>query len=133
MSRCFADTHYFLALLNKGDVSHRRAVEFSRRNNRRLLTTAWIVVEVADALAHPPNRRYALILRDLLRVTPSIHVVPADAELFEAGFDLFEQRADKAWSLTDCISFVVMKRERITDALTGDHHFEQAGFHALLR
>jgi predicted nucleic acid-binding protein len=46
--------------------------------------------------------------------------------------DLYRNRADKNWSLTDCISFVVMKRKGITEALTGDHHFEQAGFKALL-
>jgi len=53
--------------------------------------------------------------------------------LFQRGVDLFEQRADKAWSLTDCLSFLVMRAERLTDALTGDHHFEQAGFRALLK
>ena len=53
--------------------------------------------------------------------------------LFEAGFNLFEARPDKDWSLTDFISFVVMEREGLTEALTGDHHFEQAGFTALLR
>jgi predicted nucleic acid-binding protein len=52
--------------------------------------------------------------------------------LFAAGVELYGTRPDKEWSLTDCISFVVMKREGLTDALTGDRHFEQAGFKVLL-
>jgi hypothetical protein len=47
--------------------------------------------------------------------------------------DFFEQRQDKDWSLTDCLSFVVMQDEGITRALTGDRHFEQAGFIVLLK
>ena len=47
--------------------------------------------------------------------------------------DLFEQRSDKEWSLTECLSFVVMGDEGIAEALTGDKHFEQAGYMALLK
>jgi hypothetical protein len=53
--------------------------------------------------------------------------------LFEAGTDLYSRRSDKEWSLTDCISFVVMQEQGIGEALTGDRHFEQAGFRALLK
>ena len=59
--------------------------------------------------------------------------MPASSELMERGFDLFSRRPDKEWSLTDCISFIVMSEEGITEALTGDHHFEQAGFTILLK
>jgi hypothetical protein len=59
--------------------------------------------------------------------------VPPESNAFDAGVALFAQRPDKHWSLTDCISFIVMRREGLTDALTGDHHFEQAGFNALLK
>jgi hypothetical protein len=98
-----------------------------------VVTTTWILTEVADALCDPPNRTLAGQLRRLVAASPFIRVVPADEELFQAGFDYFEARPDKEWSLTDCISFVVMERERMTEALTGDRHFEQAGFTALLR
>jgi hypothetical protein len=53
--------------------------------------------------------------------------------LFDARVALYGERMDKDWPLTDCISFVVMQREGITDALTGDRHFEQAGFVPLLK
>jgi hypothetical protein len=58
--------------------------------------------------------------------------MPSSNELFAAGVELYATRPDKEWSLTDCISFVVMEREGLTDALTGDRHFEQSGFKVLL-
>jgi predicted nucleic acid-binding protein len=64
---------------------------------------------------------------------PRIQIEPCSDALFSAGLELYRRRADKSWSLTDCMSFVVMWREGITEALTGDHHFEQAGFVALLK
>lgn len=68
-----------------------------------------------------------------LREDPTVQVLPADQRSFDAGLDLYERRPDKEWSLTDCISFGVMREHGITQALTTDHHFEQAGFRALLR
>ena len=68
-----------------------------------------------------------------LRGNPGVTIVPANTEVFEQGVELYSRRPDKSWSLTDCISFVVMQRYGLTDALTGDHHFEQAGFRVLLR
>ena len=53
--------------------------------------------------------------------------------MFQRGLRLYEERPDKEWSLTDCLSFVVMKDENLREALTGDQHFEQAGFIALLK
>ena len=67
-----------------------------------------------------------------LRANPNITITAASAELFERGCRLYADRPDKDWSLTDCISFVVMEEKAITEALTADHHFEQAGFNALL-
>jgi predicted nucleic acid-binding protein len=64
---------------------------------------------------------------------PQTTVVPAGRTLLERAFELYAERPDKDWSLTDCVSFVVMAERGITDALTADHHFEQAGFTALLK
>jgi predicted nucleic acid-binding protein len=97
------------------------------------VTTCWVLTEVADALSAPKNRQSALDLISSLRRNPAVEVLAPDLDLFERGLDLYARRADKAWSLTDCISFVVMSDRGLTDALTGDHHFEQAGFRALLR
>ena len=68
-----------------------------------------------------------------LRSDPQTKILPATRELLERGFDLFARRPDKDWSLTDCVSFVVMQDESLNEALTTDHHFEQAGFTALLK
>ena len=62
-----------------------------------------------------------------------MQIVPGDDASFHTGLTLYFSRPDKDWSLTDCISFVIMQREGITEALTGDHHFEQAGFNILLK
>ena len=65
--------------------------------------------------------------------TPGVKIVAPDQALLDRGLALYRARPDKDWSLTDCISFVVMEREKIAEALTADHHFEQAGFLALLK
>jgi predicted nucleic acid-binding protein len=64
---------------------------------------------------------------------PFVRIIPPSDEQYARGFDLYRRRPDKEWSLTDCISFVVMAEEGLTEALTGDKHFEQAGFAALLK
>lgn len=85
-------------------------------------------------MARPERRRerFGELLTGL-RSDPATRIVECSAELMQAGIELFLSRRDKEWSLTDCISFVVLQREGISDALTGDHHFEQAGFRALLK
>lgn len=133
MNRVFADTSYFLALLNARDKAHLRVVAHTSAFRGEMVTTAWILTELGDALCYPSNRSKFLDTLNTLKANPQAKIAPADAMLFEEGVKLFEARPDKEWSLTDCISFVVMQREGITDALTGDHHFEQAGFVALLK
>lgn len=131
MSRVFADTFYFLALLNPKDKAHTRAVAFTSAFAGEMVTTDWVLTELADALYHPANRPRFIATLDSLKGDPLSRIIPAEHELFEAGVRLFESRPDKEWSLTDCISFVVMQREGLSEALSGDQHFEQAGFRAL--
>ncbi len=73
------------------------------------------------------------MLLEMLDADPQTVVAPATRELLDAGRSLFAQRMDKNWSLTDCISFSVMQREGLSRAFMADHHFEQAGFTALLK
>jgi predicted nucleic acid-binding protein len=133
MTPVFADAFYFFALLNDKDAAHHSAKAFSAQSEAPYVTTAWVLTEVADGCASPDRRAAFLRLLDMLRESPDAKIVPASEELFERGIELFRQRADKDWPLTDCISFLVMKDEGLTDAVTGDRHFEQAGFRALLR
>lgn len=135
MSRAwFADTSWFLAMIGANDVHHSRAVSLSRERRVPLVTTAWVITELADGLASPlPLRRaFAELLRTVQNDRTAV-IVPAGDALFRRGLALYYDRPDKEWSLTDCISFLVMQDRGITDALTGDHHFEQAGFVALLK
>ena len=133
MKPLFADTFYFLALLHLDDDAHSRALGFSETCSEPLLTTAWVLTEVADALAVPGMRESFTRLLTALRGDPACMIVPPTQTLFDQGVELYAERPDKDWSLTDCISFVVMRHQGVTQALTGDHHFEQAGFTALLR
>lgn len=133
MSECFADSFVFLAMLNPRDRKHNAAI--SALNNRRdpLVTTAWVLTELADGLCPSASRAVFVALEGRLKTDSRFTIVPAGAKLYEEGLELYRQRPDKDWSLTDCISFVVMRQRGIDEALTGDHHFEQAGFVPLLK
>ena len=133
MKAVFADTAFFLALINSRDQHHARASELNATLESPLLTTAWVLLEFANALSASRSRvRFEQVLTRL-RAEPNVEIVAPDADLFERGCQLYISRTDKEWSLTDCISFVVMTERVLSDALTADHHFEQAGFHALLK
>jgi len=133
MRRVFADSFYFFALMNENEIPHKRAREYANAFAGEFVTTAWVLTELADGLARPRFRSLFLKLYDDLSGSVNVNIVPCSPELMNAGLDLYRRRLDKAWSLTDCISFVVMQREGIAEALTGDQHFEQAGFVALLK
>jgi hypothetical protein len=129
----FADTFCFLALLNRKDRMHAAAVTLSDRLQGRILTTEWVLTELADALSAPEDRATCVAFLTGLSRDPDIRIIRSRPDLWAEGFELFAGRKDKPWSLTDCISFVVMRQHNLKDALTGDHHFEQAGFNVLLR
>jgi len=132
MTALFADSFYFLALINPRDTAHDRAVQFSEKQEIPLITTAWVLTEVADGLSRPPGRSVFSALLQNLETDPLFTIVPPSQILFRQGVDLYATRPDKSWSLTDCISFVTIQQHGLTEALTGDRHFEQAGFKPLL-
>ncbi len=132
MKAVFADTFYFLALLNERDAAHERALAASRAAGLRLVTTEFVLLELADALCKPRQREEALAVWEAAQTDPAFRLIPASPELIERGRKLYRARPDKDWSLTDCISFAVMQDEHLTEALTGDRDFEQAGFKPLL-
>ena len=128
----FTDTVFFLALAQPRDVLHARAKAWAQAITEPLLVTEYILWETVNALSKPIDRPKAHALLAHVRSTSSYEVIPASPELFEAGVRLHALRSDKEWSLTDCISFIVLGRRGLTRALTFDHHFEQGGFEALL-
>ncbi|HEX3355852.1 MAG TPA: PIN domain-containing protein [Tepidisphaeraceae bacterium] len=129
----FADTFYFLALLNPSDRDHRRALEFKPNSSDVLITSEFVLIELADGLCKTRNRTTFTGMYQRLTANADAQIIPVDHELFSAGIDLFGKRPDKEWSLTDCTSFLIMREHGLTHALTADHHFEQAGFTAVLK
>jgi predicted nucleic acid-binding protein len=129
----FADTFYFLALIDRRDAHHRPVLDFAKSFRGSLVTTRWVLAELANALGGSPVRAGASRMLQQVEKDAGFRVIGGSDRLYERGLALFTSRPDKEWSLTDCISFVVMQDEGLTDALTGDRHFEQAGFNALLR
>lgn len=132
MKAVFADTFYYIALLDANDSAHETAVAATRELKSTTVTTAWVLLELANTLSASSHRGVFARFLSRLRTNPNVIIYEAEREVFDLGVDLYQHREDKEWSLTDCISFVVMTREGITEALTGDHHFKQAGFSILL-
>lgn len=133
MSASFADSFYYVALLNPRDAAHSRAKEVTSELSGRIVTTEWILVEVANILSPAARRASAVRLLDMLNSDRNVTIIRSGRSLFARGAERYRQRTDKDWSLTDCISFIVMEDRGLREALTGDHHFEQAGFIALLK
>lgn len=133
MIEVFADTFFYLALLSRDSTARAKAQQVSSDVRVRTVTTAFVLMEVANALSAAAHRGFYLSLSRRLTSSPDVAVIGASHDLFERGQALYSSRLDKDWSLTDCTSFVVMQDRGITHALTGDHHFEQAGFQALLK
>jgi predicted nucleic acid-binding protein len=133
MNRVFADSFFFFALLNDRDEAHVQALEFAGAFHGEIVTTHWIIAELADGMADAPLRRAAFLrFWDVFRADPAFVLLPLTQDLFEDGLLMYRRRPDKEWSLTDCISFAAMRQHRLDEALTGDKHFEQAGFACLL-
>ena len=129
----FADTFALIAWLNPRDIDHNRVVAFLDGFTGRLVTTEWVLIELADALSAPTARSTVSAFLQAVRTDPLFDIVGYDPAVYQAGFELFAARTDKAWSLTDCISFAVMAERGLSDALTADHHFDQAGFRAVFK
>jgi len=133
MKPVFVDSFYFVACLNREDQHHEKALVYARQPMGRMITTRWVLMEVADALAASACRNKVAAFIAALEADANATIAEASPSLFRRGLELYDKRPDKEWTLTDCISFTVMEDEGINDALTGDHHFEQAGFRALLK
>lgn len=133
MRSVFADTAFYLALINPRDQFHRSAVDLNDTLKTPMMTTAWVMLELANALAQSRGRENFAQVIDSLRSEADVTLIEPERGLFDRGCQLYAARGDKEWSLTDCISFCVMKENGLKEALTPDHHFAQAGFRPLMR
>ena len=132
----FADTGYWIALLDSSDEWHNRAQAVTAKlGSVQIVTSQMVLVEFLTSMRGPRQhlRRDALsVVRDLAD-RPDVKIVGQSSTQFDTAIIRYESRLDKEWSLTDCASFLIMERENIVEALAYDHNFEQAGFIALLR
>ena len=135
MRRVFADTSYWIALVNPRDQLHAKAVSVTRQlSSIRIMTSEMVLTEVLNSFSDAGQLRQAVGgMVQKLRSNRDIIVAPQTTEQFESALQRYKQSADKRWSLTDCASFQVMEAEQIQAALTHDQHFAQAGFETLLR
>jgi predicted nucleic acid-binding protein len=130
VSEVFADTFYWIALLNPSDAFH----ETVKRTpvSGRIVTSLAVQLEVLDAFSTSPILRPSAIhFWGRTNRDPQVTVVPLDSTLLEMAMDLFQVRMDKTWSFADCISFEIMRSRNISRALSADHHFRQAGFQTI--
>jgi len=131
MNAVFLDTGYVLALELSNDQNHRAAVKHWRSIRKRLpplVTTSYVFDEVVTYFNSRGYHAKAVEVGNRLLTSPSVQFVQVDEGLFKEGWHYFQQHQDKDYSLTDCISFVVMKRFGIETAFAFDQHFVQAGF-----
>ena len=138
MAELFVDTSGWANLIDPGEPFHAVAVKAyhaARSGNQRVVTTSYVLVELVAVMTSPLRIPRPTVVRtiDGIRNSPWIEVVHVDANLDADAWQLLSRRLDKEWSLVDCASMVLMQRRGITEALTSDHHFEQAGFVRLLK
>ena len=136
MRTVFADTFYWVALLNSSDAWHQQVRYLSRSlAQTRIITTDEVLTEILNFFSsfRPEMRQGALRLVRKIMADSNIQVIPQTRESFLAALALYEQRPDKEYSLTDCISMYTMRQLGLTEVLTHDQHFTQESFIILLR
>lgn len=135
MATYFADTSFWMALSRKRDQYHRDAMawnQFVIRSRSSIVTTEAVLWEWLNGLSDASTRGVAAEGYRRAHADARIEVVPFQPELIDSAVQLYRTRLDKDWSLTDCLSFVVMERRHMTEALTTDGHFEQAGLKVMM-
>ena len=136
MRAVFADTFHWIALADFSDTFHERALALTAAHGAQpLVTTDEVLTEYLNYFSDQPQalrRQVAASVRRMMG-SSAIRVISQSRASFLAGLTLYERRADKGYSLTDCISMETMTREGLTDVLSNDRHFEQEGFRALFR
>ena len=135
MTEVLLDTSYAISLSVVTDQKHGLAVALARQlraEKTRLLVTRAVMLEIGNSLSKARYRAAALALLNALELDALVEIIELNIEDYRAALGLFQSHTDKEWGLVDCISFVVMRRRGVTDALTADGHFMQAGFKALL-
>ena len=138
MSDLFVDTSGWANLIDVSQLFHSLSVKIyqnARSQKHKIITTSYIITELIALLSKPLRipRPKAIAFIQSLKTSPYVEVIHISKEIDTKAWELLMQRQDKEWSLVDCSSFIVMQECKITESLTSDHHFEQAGFIRLLK
>jgi len=138
MNKLFVDTSGWASLADVSEPFYQKAKEIyavAMQNRQRLVTTNYILAELVALMTSPLrfHRRRIIEFINGIKESPFFDVIYITQDLDERAWELLSNRTDKKWSLVDCSSFIVMQENNITEALTTDHHFEQAGFVRLLK
>lgn len=128
MQRIFVDTGAWYAAMVRKDQDHEAAKLFLQGNTSLLITSDYVMDETVTLLLSRVGHSYAVKFLDMLQTSQNVTLIYLTPDYIAATIDLFRNRPDKAWSFTDCSSFVLMKAFRIQTAFTFDEHFSQAGF-----
>jgi len=134
-SEVFLDAAYAIALSVPKDMYHGKAITIAEElesSKVRLITSHAVMLEIGNALSKNKYRYAGVQLLRAIEDDPNITIISISESLYNEAFRLYRERSDKEWGLTDCISFTIMRNRKITEALTTDEHFRQAGFRALL-
>ncbi len=132
----FLDTSFIVALENRDDPVHELAKRLDRElmKSQALIVTHWgILLEIGDGYSRLGRRPKGNFLLAHFMTETAYELEAITSEVLSAAMKLYAERPDKEWGLTDCVSFVIMQQRGLTQALTADEHFSQAGFQALLR
>jgi uncharacterized protein len=130
-----ADTSALYAFVDRNDASHvaaRDAVTRILKAGRMIIATDYLVAESVNLANARGGTAVALRVLDLVEQSAGIRLERIGVDRFEAAKTFFRKNSDHRYSFTDCTSFVLMRELRLTEALTTDHHFVEAGFRALL-
>lgn len=132
MAEAFIDTSFVIALINQRDQYRAQVLGLASQFDKRLLiTTDAVHLEIGNALARNFKESSIQIIEHFL-TSDNVEIIPLNSRLFASAFELYRSHLDKTWGLLDCVSFVVMRNFGVTQSLTADKHFEQAGFTILL-
>ena len=136
MKRVFADANGWIALNSKRDRLHDTAVRVNRdllSKGRGYMTTNFVLDESYTGLLTNVGHFAAVDFGEKVRSSKVVQIIHITEEIEEQAWELFKQYSDKAFSFTDCTSFIVMRQFGLNEAFTSDHHFEQMGFTVLLK
>lgn len=129
------DTSFFIALENRDDAHHQQARQLDSQLLKEaavLLLHDGILMEIGDGYARIGRRAKGSALLDRMSREQGYRIETVSEDLMRKAINLYIDRTDKEWGLTDCVSFVLMEQAGVHEALTADVHFQQAGFRALL-